>query len=54
MPEPAKAAKKPEPTVLPPMEEPAKKGTSSVCAGSFLPRSVFFFVLLFFSNVDFV
>lgn len=35
MPEPAKAAKKPEPTVVPPKEEPAKKGTSSVCAGSF-------------------
>lgn len=35
MPEPAKAAKKPEPTVVPPKEEPAKKGTSYVCAGSF-------------------
>lgn len=32
---PAKSAKQPETTVIPPKDEPAKKGTTSVCADSF-------------------
>lgn len=35
MPKPAKAAKQPEQTVIPPKEEPAKKGTTSDCADCF-------------------
>lgn len=35
VPESAKTAKEPEPTVVPPKEKPEKKGTSSVCAHSF-------------------
>lgn len=38
-PKPAKSTKQPEP-IVPPKEEPAKKGTMSVCAHSFFLSSV--------------
>lgn len=46
VPKPAKAAKQPEHTALPPKEEPEKKGTTSDCADSFIQLTSFCLLFL--------